>query len=332
MGKRIIIRTPNYIGDTIMTLPALELLRIEYPDATFTIVCKPHSAAVFRKKGIEKFILDETKGKRRLWKTWELIRKLRKEPYDLGVLFHNSFLNALVFRLARVGELVGYNNENRKILLSFSLSLDRSWHYANRYAHLVNQYLKDKYERLPKVTLFCEPSECVRRGEKPLVGFVLGGENKGTRSYPKKLALQLFDKLAKEDFDIVLLGDKQDSVNHDSCEMLLRKNGVQVTNLTGKTNVAEFIDAIATLDLLVTIDTSAMHIAAATDTEFIVLSGRGTSPLSVVFPKDGQGHIMEKGQHCVRGEDMIGCIVPEDIYTKIVEIVNKKVTFGNKSS
>lgn len=332
MSKKIIIRTPNYIGDTIMMLPALELLRMEYPQAAITIVCKSHSKDIFREKNIVEILIDATKGKNRFWKTWKFIKRLRQQSYDEGILFHNSFLTALIFRLAKVKKLIGYDKEQRKILLDFHEKCSSSWHYVNQYANLVNQYLGNRYERLPKMQLHYELSTLVQKKTKPLVGFVLGGENKGTRRYPKVLALQLFEKLSTADIDIVLLGDEQDTVNHDSYEALLQKNSTQVTNLTGKTSVAAFIDAIAALDLLVTIDTSAMHIAAATNTEFIVLSGRGTSPLSVVFPKDGVGHIIEKGQGCIRGEDMIRAISPQDIYTKIMEIVGKKVTFGDKSS
>ena len=36
--KKIIIRTPNFIGDTINTTPCLELIKQEYPEAEFTIV------------------------------------------------------------------------------------------------------------------------------------------------------------------------------------------------------------------------------------------------------------------------------------------------------
>lgn len=332
MGKKIIIRTPNYIGDTIMILPALELLRSGCPEACFTVVCKPHSEAIFRGKGIEKVIIDDTKGKGRLRKILRLIKILRREPYDLGILFHNSFLTALVFRLARVRKLVGYSNENRSFLLNFSLSLDRNWHYVNRYAHLVNQYLENKYDILPKMQLCYEQSGFVQKMDKPLVGFMLGGENKGTRRYPKELALQLFEKIAEADFDIVLLGNKQDAENHGSYANLIKSRGGSVLDLTGKTTVSEFIDAVAALDLLVTIDTSAMHIAAGVDTEFIVLLGKGTSPFSVVFPKQGKGHIIEKGQQCVRSEDMIKMILPKDIFLKIMEILNKKVTFGGKPS
>ncbi len=100
--KKLIIRTPNYIGDTVMMLPALELVKKEYHDAEITVVCKPHSVALFRGKDIAKIIVDDTKGKGRFRRTVRFIKQLRQEKYDLGILFHNSFLTALLFRLAKI--------------------------------------------------------------------------------------------------------------------------------------------------------------------------------------------------------------------------------------
>ena len=50
----IIIKTPSFIGDTVMMMPALELLFQEYPKSSFTIVCKPSSKDLFRNKNINK--------------------------------------------------------------------------------------------------------------------------------------------------------------------------------------------------------------------------------------------------------------------------------------
>lgn len=82
--------------------------------------------------------------------------------------------------------------------------------------------------------------------------------------------------------DVVLLGDKDDCLNNSLYENELNKNCI---NLSGKTSISEFIDVIAKVDLLVTIDSSAMHIAAAVGSEFIVLVGKGSAALDTVYPQ-----------------------------------------------
>lgn len=332
MSLKIIIRTPNYIGDTIMMLPALELLRNAYPEAVFSIVCRKELQELFRGKGITEIIIDDTKGKQRLKKTFRLLQKIRRNSYDLGFLFHNSLLTAIIFKFARIQKLIGYQKEGRGFLLDFSLPINRNQHYTQHYGSLVNQFLGSPYKTLPAMSLHTERSQLLEKGGKPLIGFVLGGENKGTRQYPKEQSLQLFQLLGAEDYDFVLLGDNHDSFAHNEYAEYLQHIGKKCQNLTGKTSVAAYIDAVATLDLLVTIDTSAMHIAAATGVPFLLLAGLGTSPLSVVYPQQGEGTLLFKGGNILNGKDMIAAIRPEDIYGKIMEIIDKKVIFGGKSS
>ncbi len=345
--KKIIIRTPNFIGDTVMLLPALELVKMEYPDAEITVVCKSHSVALFRGKGIAKIIVDNTKGKGRFVRTLQFVKQLRKEKYDLGILFHNSFLTALSFRLARIKKLIGYEKEGRKFLLDFSLPINRNWHYVNHYANLVNQFFQNKYATLPPMKLEAKDSDLLPQTEKMLIGFVLGSEikpkqdpkeqykqiiKKGVRKYPLEFGKELFEQLSRENFHFVLLGDKTDCESHSVYARILEKNKKEYIDLTGKTSVEQFIDAIASLDLLVTVDTSAVHIAAATQTPFLLLAGLGTSPLSVVYPQQGNGELLFKGNLLLKGEDMMAAIFPADIYNKIMEIIDKKVIFGQNFS
>lgn len=334
MGKNIIIRTPNFIGDTIMMLPALSLVRTEYPEACITVVCRELCQDIFRGQEIEEIIVDNTKKGNRLLRTIVLIRLLRKKSYDLGILFQNSFLSAFVFRLARIKTIIGYEKESRKVLLDFHIRLDRHRHYVNHYANLVNEYFDGKYKLLPEMKLFFQASNLLKKGTKPLVGFIFGGTNKnterGVRQYPEYQVYELLQLLDDKQIDIVFLGDNEDAPIHQLYENQLKEEGKECINLTGKTTVAEYIDAIATLDLLVTIDTSAMHIAAAVGTEFIVIVGKGTSSFDTVKPKGDKGHILFSGERYIRDEDIIKAIKSKDIYAKMLEILNKKSIFEKK--
>jgi len=318
----IIIKMPNFIGDTIMTLPAFELLKEEYPSASFTIVCKPSSKDIFRDKNIYKVIIDDTKSskKGRVKRIFSLIKEIKKEKYDLGVLFHNTLLDAIIFKLSNIKTIIGYDKENRKFLLDFSLKIDRTRHYVNHYANLVNQFLNNKYSILPPMKLEYKSSKLIQKKDKLLVGFVLGGENKGTRHYPVSMGIELFELLDNDPIEIVLLGDKDDNSTNKIYEKFLETNQQAVTNLSGKTKVSEFIDAIASLDFLVTIDTSAIHIAAATNTKFLVLVGKGSSAFDTVYPKSNIGTFIFQGENLIQDKDLITAIEATKIYEKIIQI------------
>jgi len=313
---KIIIKLPNFIGDSIMTIPAIELLKKEYPNASFIIVCRASSKDIFRNFGVKRFIIEEHKLNK-FKRSTRLLSEIKKDKYDLGIVFHNTFLDALIFRLAPIKKIIGYNKESRKILLDFWLKIDRSRHYVNHYANLINQYLNNKYTTLPPMKIYSEPSKLLNKNSYPSVGFLLGGENKGTRTYPKELSLELFRLLKDRDYNIVLMGDSEDSKNNTLYQEALEQEGTSVNNLSGKTNITEFIDLIASVDLLVTIDSSAMHISASTQTPFIVLLGKGTSAFDTVYPKVDFGEVLFYGKDKIQDTDLIKTIPPQAIVKQI---------------
>ena len=92
----------------------IKLLKMEFKDANFTIICKAHSQDVFRKKGICEFIIDD--GDK-----INLLKSIRNKHYDLGILFHNTLKDAVIFKLANIDKIIGYNNEGRKVFLDFQI-------------------------------------------------------------------------------------------------------------------------------------------------------------------------------------------------------------------
>ena len=99
--KKIIIRTPNFIGDTINTTPCLELIKQEYPEAEFTIVGPDFVRELFKyDPRITHYITFPLKRKKKLSTYWKIVRELRKENGELGVIFVNTFISALLFRLS----------------------------------------------------------------------------------------------------------------------------------------------------------------------------------------------------------------------------------------
>src|ERR1700744_2801376 len=96
-----------------MSLPALRALRGRYPDAEIIVLAKPWVADLYRGWPIipyRGFSLD-------------LIRQLRRERFDLAVLFPNSFSSAAVAWLAGAKRIVGYDRDGRGLLIPYPIEL-----------------------------------------------------------------------------------------------------------------------------------------------------------------------------------------------------------------
>ena len=319
--KKIIIRTPNFLGDTINISPCIQLIRHEYPDAQIVIVCPDFIKDVYKyDKNIYKCITFPDAKRHKLSTFWNLWRKLRHEKGDLGILFINTFISALIFKLAGIKCSIGYQRECRGILLDFKIPFNINKHYINRYASLFNEFTGNKYKTLPDLYLPISNNSTFHfNNTNPNIGLYLGGENKSFRKYPDNHSIRLLELLAEKNYNLILIGDQNDNIKHQEYIATVRKENI--INLSGSTSLEDFFNTIAHLNLLITIDSSAMHIAAALKVPFIALLGLSTSPTSTIIPKVPLGRILKIENNLIREEDYICNITPDLILKTISELI-----------
>lgn len=315
--KTIIIRTPNFIGDTINITPCLQLIKQEYPEARIVIVCPDLVADVFKyDPRINKCITFPISARNKFSTYFHILKEVRKEHGDLGINFINTFVSALIFKLAGIKYNIGYNQEGRGFLLDFKLRLNRNKHYINRYASLFNEFTGNKYSTLPDLYLPVSGEKTFDFGNtQKTIGFYPGGVNKGYRSYPGEYAIQLIRQLHLKGYNIVLIGDQKDNIQQ--AEYVKAAHCDHVINLTGQTTIEGFFNTIAHLDLLITIDSAAMHAAAALKVPFVALMGLSTSPTSAIIPKVPFGKVLKVENNLIREEDYMQNITPEMIVNAV---------------
>ncbi len=125
---RILICVPNWIGDAVMATPTLAALRDHYPEAHLAWLVRPYVAPVLEPAPEADEVLHW--GGSSGLRGWPLVRRLRSERYDLGVLLTNSFRSAWLFFAGGVRERVGYARDGRGLLLSRRLRAPRqAGHY-----------------------------------------------------------------------------------------------------------------------------------------------------------------------------------------------------------
>jgi len=120
--SRILVVAPNWIGDVVMATPAFRSLRAHFPDARIAVVVRKNARPVLDDGPWFDEILEVSPRDQGFLGTFRLGARLRREAFDLGVLFTNSFRTALVLRLSRVRHILGYSREFRGFLLSESLA------------------------------------------------------------------------------------------------------------------------------------------------------------------------------------------------------------------
>ncbi|WP_208932461.1 glycosyltransferase family 9 protein [Rheinheimera sp. F8] len=281
---------PRFLGDSVTATSAIRMLRELYPQEQIFLLARPPVAGLFADEVIAgcQIIVDKRFSSQRQ-SLFKVAFSLR--PYRFAQVYHfrNSFADALLCKLAGVRHQVGYAKNGRTPLLTHAVMLDPNYHYQYRYCHLVNVAHGQPFSQMPTVQLLAGKTP-LPSPQLPKVAVYFGGQYKLDRHYPYELACQALRQLAGlHQCHFVLLGDQQEVADNVRLADYLRAEQIEVSDLTSTTTVVELVRTINSCDLLLTIDSGQLHMAAALQTPYVAVVGFGTSPWSCVEPKVSHG-------------------------------------------
>ena len=131
--SRLYVRAPNWLGDAVMSLPAIRTVRQIFPHAYLAVVARPSLVDLYaRESGIDRVIpyavqLEERRGIGvALRARVEFARRLRVFRFDGAILLQNAFDAALVAWMAEIPERIGYRRDGR-------YEGRRYWRYRHRH-------------------------------------------------------------------------------------------------------------------------------------------------------------------------------------------------------
>ena len=140
---RIVVFCPNLVGDTVMATPTFRALRRGFPAALLTAVIKPQVAPTLAGTAwFDEWIPFDPHARTRAQRSWAVVRRLRREPFDLAVLLPNSFRSAGMAWLAGIPRRLGYERHGRGLLLTDRLHYPRDASGRRLPAPIVESYLK----------------------------------------------------------------------------------------------------------------------------------------------------------------------------------------------
>ncbi len=293
---KIVVRGTNWVGDAVMTIPALRELRRIFPDAQITLHSRNWAKGIFQDVDFIDKILGFDREKSTFKTLISQASNWRKVKFDLAVLFPNSFESALLSKLGKVPKRFGYAKDGRSFLLTNPIKIP-AWknerHEVFYYLNLVAEVEKNVFgtssvtENEPSFELnVSENRKTAARKmlaengvdlSKKLVVFCAGSANSPAKRWETKSFAKLGDKLKSElNAEIVLDGAKNEvGISQNVAESMRTAPIV----LTGKTSLAEGMAILSVADLLVSNDTGPAHISAALGTKTLVLFGP-TNPLT----------------------------------------------------
>jgi heptosyltransferase II len=281
---KILVRATNWIGDAVMSLPALRAIRDRYPDSRISVLARPWVSALYDGEScIDELISLEGAAGPRDWLTkWRLAAGLRSRDFDLSLLFPNSFESAAVVRLAGAKRRIGYARDGRSPLLTDAISVpaknDIPRHERYYYLELLRRAgIIDTLPDVPAIR-FEQSEAAAARGRKlfeslgiglPVIGVSPGAAyGSAKRWLPERFAETAASLAADRHASIAIFGS---AAEKDLCEQVAI--AAKGTNLAARTTLREFIDLTAACDLYLTNDSGAMHVASALGVPSVTVFG-----------------------------------------------------------
>ena len=297
--KRILVRGPNWLGDAVMCEPALRGLRSLFPDAQIALLVKPGVADLFAgHPALTRVLTYDTSGRHAgLSGKWALAGQLRRQDFDLALLFQNAFEAALLAFLAGVPRRYGYATDARGLLLTDPVAApDRRTlvHQVRYYWDLLKPLGLTGDPSAPELVVFPEEEQAMagrfsQGGVAPtdaVVGINPGSTYGGAKRWLPERFAEVTDRLCHtirqsrgQEVSVVIFGAKgEERLGQEIAANLSSKSLV----LSGATTIRELMAAVKHCEVLVTNDTGPMHIASAFQVPVVAIFGptdwRTTSP------------------------------------------------------
>lgn len=309
MMQKVLIRTPNHLGDCIMAMPMINEASELYPSAEITILVPDNLYELFDPNPvIDEIIKIPNKYIHGLISIMKIKDMISSKKYDVGYVLPKSYGAAASFKLAGVKERIGYISDKRRLLLSKPIVLPspiNSAHRSELYFNLLRRATGKEIEYV-KPKLFLNDSD-ILKGRNLLSGFGIKDNDKfvtiafqavaesrrwGTENYIKLVK----SIITKFEHKIVLIGIESDKKLGD--RIVESTGSSNVINLAGKTSLREVASITSQSRLFIGNDSGPAHLAAAVGTPIIVLSG-ADDPLSTSPMSNNKSLIYLKELECI---------------------------------
>jgi len=299
---KILVRAPNWVGDAVMAIPALQAIRLTHAGDEICVLARPVVAELFSGQPFANRMLPyDFRRRHRGWLGREkLISELRKEKFDAALLLQNAFDAAWLAWRAGIPKRIGYARDGRSALLSKAIRVPHDGeipkHESHYYLELLHRagWIDSVPAILPTGLLV---SDAARASAESLlraagvqenawrVAIAPGASYGAAKCWPPERFAQLADRLISEcGADVIFFGTPGEK---EIAARILSNMKSRAISLVGETSMRDLAALFARCSLFIGNDSGAMHVAAAAGLPVIGIFGstepEGTAPVTQQF-------------------------------------------------
>jgi heptosyltransferase-2 len=269
-SARLLIRAPNWVGDVVLSLPALRDLRRAFPASRLEMLARPWVAGLYA-------AVPEIDGVVESHGTLADAAAIRGR-YDVGLLLPNSFASAFTLWRAGIPERWGYATDARGVLLTRSSRVSASLGGRSQvyYYRAMLEGLGLAVSGPPDASLAC-PEAWAERGRAllgspgPWIGINPGAAYGTAKRWPpERFAAAAALVARRSGAPVAIVGS---AAERPLAEAIAAQLGGAARVLCGETTLADLVGVLRELRLLLTNDSGPMHLAAALGTPLVAVFG-----------------------------------------------------------
>ncbi|WP_047381228.1 glycosyltransferase family 9 protein [Cetobacterium sp. ZWU0022] len=335
--KILIIHTA-FIGDIVLSTPLIKRIKEVYPESKITYVTTPVGASILRNnEDITEIIEYDKRGTHSGFKGLiALGRRLRYENFNLVLTPHRYLRSSILSWLTRSPKRIGYDTASGAILFTDKVKYDKEKHEVEKLLSFMGEIPKNSREDYP-IELYPskKDTEIINRiwEENGLENEDVVAIAPGSKWFTKKWPLEYFNKV----IDLLIENNKKVIVIGGKDEMFLNVHTSKgVIDLRGKTTLLELAEVLRRVRVVLTNDSSPIHIASAfKNTRIIALFGPTVKEFGF-FPWSENSEVLEieglpcrpcgihGGNKCPKGH--FKCMLeikPEKVFDKILQALKR---------
>jgi heptosyltransferase II len=311
--RKIMVRATNWIGDAVISLPALEALQSRFPNAEVVPVAKPWVSDVYNHYPLlRRHLVYDPQGEHRGVSGFaRLVDQLRTERFDAAVLFQNAFHAAWMAWWARIPNRIGYARDGRAPFLTEAIDTPPPaayGHQAYYYLHLLFRSgliarpdpprpLTDPWLKIPaneKQWAAQYLESLGLQGPRFLIALMPGASYGPAKRWPPDRFAALADRLISAlNADVLIFGSEAEKPLAEQVAQEMAHTPIVVA---GETTLGQSMALLEQCRLVVTNDSGSMHIAAALALPVAAIFG-STDPLAT-GPLGPHAHVIQHAVPC----------------------------------
>ncbi len=285
--RKLLVRATNWIGDAVMSIPALREIRRVHDGWRVTILARPWVAELYAGEPFcDEVVLYRSDAEHRgVLGRERLARDLRGRGFDRAILLQNAFDAAWIAWRAGIPERIGYDRDGRGLLLTDRIARPASgeipahqrFYYLELLlrAGLIQRIPDDTQARLEGLSDRRQrgAAQWARRGlpRGPWIGVSPGAAfGSAKRWIPERFAEAARVLASEAGSHVAVFGSRSEA---PLATQVARRAGGRSTSLAGKTTLSEYLDLASTCSLYLTNDSGSMHVAAALGVPTVAVFG-----------------------------------------------------------